>query len=32
MLEVTDMTAYKILGLVFTAVLFRATIIEDNRH
>ena len=32
MLEVTDITAYEILGLVFTAVLVRATIIEDNRH
>lgn len=26
------MTAYEILGLVFAAVLVRATIIEDNRH
>lgn len=32
MLEVTVMTAYEILGLVFTAVLVRATIINDNRH
>ena len=32
MLEVTVMTAYEILGLVFTAVFVRATIINDNRH